>query len=588
MNDLPIELLSCIFDRTNKQDQLVCQFVCRPWHVPAKRAFYSKVTIEEKHGDLSFSSLFRLKTFIECISSGGHLLPAPGQFIQSLAIRYEIALETKFMPTIADFQHLAAACPNLQELQFPSNMFWNHVMSIDNQQHWTRLRKVPQFKVMADKQSLDKFLHFRSTLSYLHITEWQSSKRHFIDTIKSFTHLETLKITAYHGFTSLYDIIPTLIECPNIIQLIMTTNTTSAATTATHSAALVPKLRQLRLTCATLNPQLIHTITHQFPQLQKLMLHFSQSTNDVFGWSDDVQMAMAHMIRFLTCLQQAHVDLFVPNYAILHQLVRQFYYTEAGPKLYISYGSCSSFTTGQPDLVYHKEDSAPSQAAGRLSLGYQGHLPAGMQVSDLPHMALLQENGYLLDQLSIQLPSSFLGHTQSTETILTSLCPNLKVFNLVQGSFDMESSIQDETLLSHHQLTFVSMERSLITSSASLYNFSKLYATSLYYLKLDTCSYSTDLAMRTINTINMPFTQFKKLVIVQDYGATDAVLVSIAEKKSQCTTFYYYASQRRELEPIAPSVLQGYHFEAPPVSLDIVCYSLDQLQLNACHHVLLK
>ncbi|KAL9546475.1 hypothetical protein MBANPS3_006648 [Mucor bainieri] len=571
MNDLPIELLSCIFDRTNKQDQLVCH----------------KVTIEEKHDDLNFNNLFRFKKFVECISSGGYLLPTPGQFIQSLAIRYEIALETKFMPTNADFQHLAAACPNLQELQFPSNMFWNNVMTIDNQQHWKRLRKVPQFKVMADKQSLDKFLYFKSTLSYLHITEWQSSKQHFIEMIKSFTHLETLKITTRHGFTSVYDIIPTLIECPNITQLIMTSNTTWPTTT--HCAALVPKLRQLRLTSNTLSPQLIHTITHQFPQLQKLMLHFSQPTNDGFGWSDDLQTAMAHMIRFLTCLHQAHVDLFVPNYAIMHQLVRQFYYAKTGPKLYISYGSCSSFTTGQPDLVYHKEETASNQQIGRLSLKYQGCLPAGMEVNDLPHMALLQDNGYLLDQLSIQLPSSFLGHTQSTETVLTSFCPNLKVFNLVQGSFDMESSIQDEMLLSNHQLTFVSMERSLITSSASLYNFSKLYATSLYYLKLDTCSFSTDLAMRTINTINMPFTQFKKLILVQDYGSTDTVLVSVSEKKSQCTTYYYYyMSQKEDLVPIAPSALQERHLKEPPVSLDIMCYSLDQLQLNACHHVFLK
>ncbi|KAK4509536.1 uncharacterized protein ATC70_007888 [Mucor velutinosus] len=585
MNVLPIELVSCIFDRTNKQDQLVCQFVCRSWHVPAKCAFYSKVVIEEKHDDLNFHHLFRFKKFIECISSGGYLLPTPGQFIQSLVIHYEIALETKFMPTNADFQHLAAACPNLQELQFPSNMFWNNVMSIDNQQHWKRLRKVPQFKVMADKQSLDKFLYFKSTLSYLHITEWQSSKQHFIDMIKSFTHLETLKITTQHGFTSLYDIIPTLIECPNINQLIMTSNTTS---TATHNTALVPKLRQLKLTSSSLNPQLLYTITHQFPQLQKLMLHFSQPTNDIFGWSDDLQMAMAHMIRFLTCLHQAHIDLFVPNYAIMHQLVRQFYYAKTGPKLYISYGSCSSFTTGQPDLVYHKEETTSNQHVGKLSLRYQGHLPAGMEVNDLPHMALLQDDGYLLDQLSIQLPSSFLGHTQSTETILTSFCPNLKVFNLVQGCFDMESSIQDDTLLSNHQLTFVSMERSLLTSSASLYNFSKLYATSLYYLKIDTCSFSTDLAMRAIDTINMPFTQFKKLIIIQDYGVTDAVLVSVSEKKSQRTTFYYYMSQTQELVPIAPSVLQEYHFEKPAMSLDIVCYSLDQLQLNACYHVLLK
>lgn len=583
---LPIELLSCIFEHANKQDQLVCQFVCRSWHVPAKRAFYSKITIEEKHDDLNFNNLFRFKKFIECISSDGYLLPAPGQFILSLVIRFEIALETKFMPTNADFQHLATACPNLQELQFPSNMFWNNVMSIDNQQHWKRLRKVPQFKVMADKQSLDKFLYFKSTLSYLHITEWQSSKQHFNAMIKSFTHLETLKITTRQCFTGLYDIIPTLMECPNITQLIMTLSTTAPTT---NNSVLVPKLRQLKLTSDTLHPQLIHTITHQFPQLQKLALYFSQPTNGVFGWSDDLQMAMAHMMRFLSCLNQAHLDLFVPNYAIMHHLVRQFYHTKSGPKLCISYGSCSSFTTGQPDLVYHKEETAPNTTTGRLSLRYQGHLPAGMEVNDLPHMALLQDNGYLLDQLSIQLPSSFLGHTQSTESILTSYCPNLRVFNLVQGSFDMESSIQDETLLSnHHQLTFVSMERSLITSPASLYNFSKMYATSLYYLKLDKCSFSTDLSMGTINSIHMPFTRFKKLVIAQDYSTTDTVLVSVSEKKAQCTTLYYYMTQTEELVPIASNVLEEYHFEVPPVSLNIVCYSLDQLQLNTCHQVLLK
>lgn len=575
---LPIELLSCIFDLTNKQDQLRCQFVCNSWHVPAKRAFYSKVTIEEKHDDLNYNNLIRFKKFIECISQSNYHLPTPGQFIQSLIIRFEIALETKFMPTNADFQLLATACPNLEELQFPSNMFWNNVMSIDNQHYWKRLKKVPQFKVMADKQSLDKFLYFKSTLSYLHIAEWQPSVQDFIEMIKSFTHLETLKITTRQRFTSLYDILPTVVECPNITQLIMTSDATTSTTINDNSNVIVPKLRQLRLTVNSISSQLLYTLTRSFPDLKGLMLHFSQPTSDAFSWSDDLQLAMSHLIRFLAHMHQAHLDLFVPNYLIMHYLVKQFYATTK-PKMYITYDSCSSFTTGQPDLSYHKQGTV--NQIGRLDLRYQGHLPAGLDVNNLPHMSFLQDNGCLIDQLSIQLPSSFLGHSQFVQSIFTDYCPNLKVFNLVQGSFDMDSS---STKLLFSQLIYISMERSLITSS-SLYHLSKLYATNLHYLKLEHCRCSES-PLGNIISINMPFTQFKKLVIVQDYksqGTDNPVLVSVFEKKIHRTTLYYYMTQTEKLVPIAPSMIEGYHFEKPHVFLDIVCYSLNQLHLNSCH-----
>ncbi|CEP17607.1 hypothetical protein [Parasitella parasitica] len=580
MISFPIELLSCIFDHTSKRDQLVCQFVCYAWHVPAKRAFYNKVKIEEKYDDLNYNNLFRFKRFIKCISQTNRHLPTPGQFIQSLVIRFEIALEAKFMPTTTDFQLLAAACPNLQELHFPSNMFWNDIMSIDNQHYWKRLRKVPQFKVTAEKQSIDKFLYFKSTLSYLHIAEWQlsssSSRQDFVAMIKSFTHLETLKITTQQGFTNLHDIIPTLIECPNIVQLIMASNSTAAMPALTDRNLTVPRLRQLKLTSSSLDPRLIYTIANCFPDLQKLVLRFSQATNDPFVWSDDLQAEMSHLVRFLAGLHQARIDLFVPGYLIVHHLVKQLYIASSAtastrPKLCITYGSCSSFTTGQPDLSFHKHDSV-----ARLNVRYQGHLPADLLVNNLPHMFFLQENGYLIDQLSIQFPSSLLGRPQFVQSTLTTYCPNLKVFNLVQGSFDMETS---DLKLSSSQLTCVSLERSLITLD-SLFHLSKLYASSLEYLKLENCVLPNSL--ENIAFINMPYTRFKKMTILQDYKDHDIVLVSVTEKATERTMLYHYLTRTENLVPIiAPTnvPLKGIS----PVSLSINCFSLNQLQLNSCY-----
>ncbi|KAI8646613.1 hypothetical protein BD408DRAFT_409951 [Parasitella parasitica] len=572
----PIELLSCIFDHSSKQDQLVSQFVCYAWHVPAKRAFYSNVTIEEKHDDLNYNNLFRFKRFIECISRPDGHLPTPGQFIQSLAIRFDIALEAKFMPTNADFQLLAAACPNLQELHFPSNMFWNDIMSIDNRNYWKRLRKVPQFKVTAEKQSIDKFLHFKSSLSYLHIAEWQSSKQDFAEMIKSFTHLETLKITTRQGFTNLHDIIPTLVDCPNIAQLIMTSNSTvpTTVTIAAASNLIAPRLRRLKLMSNTLDPRLVYTIANRFPDLNKLVLRFSQSTNDPFIWSDDLQAAMSHMIRFLAGLYQAHIDLFVPSYLIMHHLAKQFYAASpactvpAKPKLCITYGSCSSFTTGQPDFSFRKQDSA-----ARLHLGYQGYLPTDLLVTNLPHISFLQEVGYLIDQLSIQFPSSLLGCPQFVQTTLTTYCPNLKTFNLVQGSFDMVASNLE---LSSTHLICVSMERSLITLE-SLYHLSKLYASSLEYLKLENCILPN--SMGNIVSINMPFTRFKRLAILQSYKNQDIVMVSITEKETERTTLYHYMTRTENLVPETPTALLK---ENSSVSLSITCFSLAQLCLNTC------
>lgn len=257
------------------------------------------------------------------------------------------------MPTAWDFQILATACPNLHELLFPDNMFWNALLSVPPC-YWRSLRRVSSFQVKNDKQSIERFLYFRSSLTRLHISDWhhREQENSFVDMIKSFTHLETLKITTEQRFTSLCDIIPALIACPNIATLIMICS--NAGINDKDYQFAVPKLRYLNLTMHTVHPAVLNAITKNFPNIKTLELRFSlRIDKDV--WSDaQMQTAMKHMINFMICLPEAHLELFVP-YHLIEELVSYFYiqnYSRSPTKVVISYNSCSSFTTGLPDITY--------------------------------------------------------------------------------------------------------------------------------------------------------------------------------------------------------------------------------------------
>lgn len=534
---LPTELLSQIFDcLTNKQDQLSLQLVCLSWHVPAKRAFYKTVVIAE----LDNNKTYKFVRFIQSMAAAktnNSFIPLPGQFVKALHVDFEIGFETKFMPTVADYQLLGRSCFNIEEFDFPVNMFWNYLISANLNQYWKKLKRIPCFRISPNmaKYELGRFFHFQSSLTHLDIDYFYIQNFSFM--VKSFTNLEGLKITTNtQNFTQM---IPTLIDCPNITEFSMTTTCLVNDLPIKH---LVPRLRYLDLNVCVMSSHLINAITQNFPDLQKLVLRVQQQS----------PVLMNQLSRFITTeLPQCSIHLFFSsNDSIL--LIKQF--ISSNTIVNISYDSRSSFTTGVPDLSYHQHDQYKI-----LFLRYQGSISPQVQSQDFSHMKLLKDHGIYIQHLNIQSPCSLLAVERKSarpciQSILMHDCPNLSTLFMSQCYFDLKPEAEKNGFV-----TRLTVEKSVITSG-SLYHLS-LHCIYLKHLILDHCEFDS--------LINMPKTKFKKLSIVKKCSISDVVEITILELTR--TTTCYYLNKTREF------VMEQ---DRKTLSIKVNCQAMDQFRFN--------
>lgn len=541
---LPTELVCQIIDYlTNKQDQLVLQYVCRAWHIPAKSAFYKNVVIVGFDNNKTYKFVKFIQSMASAKTTSNSLIPPPGPFVKALHVDFGIIFEIRFMPTVADYQLLGISCPNVEEFGFPVSMFWNYLISANMNQYWKKIKRLPSFGVSQDmgRFQLGRIAHFRSSLTHLDID--YSYKNHFAfsQMIKLFTNLKGLKIRTHS--CNLTQMMPTLIDCPNITEFSMTTTTSANDMPVNHH---VPKLRHLDLNVCVISSHLINAITQNFPDLQRLVLRVQRQS----------PVSLNTLSRFITtALSQSSIDLFLPSNDSF-SLIRQ--YISSDTIVNISYDSRSSFTTGVPDLSYHQHDQHK-----RLFIRFQGSIPSNVQSQDFSHMRLLKENGTYIHHLKIQSPSPLLTierKSAKNQTCIQSLlmndCPNLSTLLISQSYFDLNQWSGRNRTLSR-----LTLEKCVITAG-SLYQLS-LNCAYLKHLTLEDCELD--------GLINMPKTEFKKLSIVRKCDTSDVVEINLLGPT--INTMAYYLCKTRE-------IVSDHHSQPKTFSIKVTCQAMDQFRFN--------
>lgn len=550
---LPVEIISLVFGYvTNSQDQLALQKVCLHWHEPAKRAFYKKVFITEVHDqhNYNYDKPFTFIKFIKSITAPDpslHRIPTAGQFVKQLYIDFDVVLETKFMPTVSDYQHLATACPNLEVFDFPVTMFWNYLISANVNQYWRKMKRVPAFRItpMMNAYQIDRFLHFKSSLTTLEIDYYYTSlqQEQFKQMIRSFTNLEVLKIrTSTQSFTRM---IPILNDCcPNLTDFCM--DTTTSLVNETKTDIIIPRLYQLQLNLRTMSPYIIHTLIKSFPDLRKLVLRIQQSS-----------VGLGHLISFITSrLSQSSIHLFATSNDFTTSIAQ--FIRSARPIVNILYDSRSSFVTNVPDLSFEQY-----RQQKELFVRYQGSISPSVSNEELPHMLLLRDYGFSIEHLKLRSPSSLFTSekAQSQETscvqhILQTYCPNLFALHLSMCYFDIKTFPCGQQL----ELERLTLENSTITPN-SLKHLSQA-CSSLKYLELHRCEFDYD--------IDMPNTNFKRLSLLSTQCKDTEVV--LYEMKNDCTTRFFYSAETRSLTTTTDL--------SPLTQIFIKCFTMDQLRFN--------
>lgn len=568
---LPTELLSQIFDcLTNKQDQISSQLVCHAWHTPAKHAFYKNVVIIEADNSNNYPFLNFIQSMTSPRTIHSHI-PLPGQFVKTLRVEFcRITYAANALPKVTDFQLLGISCPNVEEFVLPT-IFWSQLVLSNMKQYWKKLNRIPSFQILPDtlqrKYELDRFLHFQSSLTHLEITNFYNHNLpHFSLMIQSFTSLVALKITTIkHNFTQM---MPILMDCPNIIEFSMNTKSLvcdyplySSRNFGNHrdpsnlinQNLLVPtRLQSLDLNVRVISLHLISTITQNLPYLQKLVLRVREKSP---------VLPLDQLSRFVTTqLTQSTIHLFLPPapYDPI-SLIKK--YISSTTIVNMSYDSRYSYITGVPDLSYHHHDQSKT-----LYLRFQGSILSTIQIQDLMHIKLLKIYGIYIHHLNIQFPSFLLAaekeSTENTASIqsLFNQCPNLCTLSISQCYFDLKPQIKTSYL---HCLT---LDKCLITAE-SLYQISS-HCIHLNYLTLQDCDWSDNPRI-----INMPKTEFKKLLILKTCDRIQSMAIKIIVLEPTRTTTAYYLSNRSRT-----SIMINEPKNYFPIK--IICKEMDQFRFN--------
>ena len=549
---LPTEIISLIFEHiTNNQDQLNLQLVCHYFHEPAKRGFYNKVVIAQVHDDknLDYNKTRTLVNFIHAmINAKGGSISLPGQYVKQLYIDFAVVLETKFMPTVSDFQLFARSCPHLEEFHFPVTMFWNYLIAAHTNQSWKRLKRVPEFRItpIMNPYQLDRFFHFKSSLTSLDIDYFHSNETQqpFQEMIRLFTNLERLKIrTSTQCFTG---IIPTLSECcPKLIEFNMHTTSSIEDTDTIH--LVVPRLARLELGVRTMSIHTVNAILKNFPDLQCLVLRMQQSS---------VIVGLDQLISYVTSkLSQSSLHLFMsPN--DFTTTIQQFTQCTR-PIINVTYDSRSSFTTGVPDLSFVQRYNYRE-----LFVRYQGSISSLIPRQDLPHMKLIQKHGFSIQQLKIQSPSSLLlsekaalpGESPSCLQHILTDCPNLSSLIISRCYFDLTP-----ICFIANQLQSLVLDASVITS-ASLSHLSRA-CHQIKFLELNQCELG--------DTVHMPEIDFKRFLF---NSKCQAATITIHELHRNTITHCSYTNKDRDLTLLT---------EKPShIDFTITCNAMDQFRFN--------
>jgi hypothetical protein len=453
--ELPSEILDIIFGFLTKEAQCTSQYVCHAWHVPAKRAFYHRIHLSFDSRDFTQPDLF--KRLIHSLGSPILFNVSAGQCLRHLRVDFQIALEPSFMPTATDFQCLASYCPNLKSFLFPGKMFWRTM--IETAHRFNSLEALPALD--GSYESCQQLLHFRHSLTTLEVESWQHRLTEISDYLAMFTKIQTLIITCKR-FTSLHDVIPSLIRCPTVRHLIL--ELTFPMRTRPMKQ-VVPRLTHLTLTLSKVCPNTLSFIYKCLPDLRWLSLKF---TSDIAAvtWSEEQIHVMQKLLLFSGTLDYANIHVFTGVSDLTHDLAQLF--TKQDFSLTVNYDSRVSTTSLIPDLLIEKKNNTR-----HLHITYQGLF------SHFPHDHFLMHWSSHLAYLQITYPGATRNQQRSDIDLIMAHCPRLKSLVLDQAY------IQPEFKCSHTSLQCLTLKRCLLTDDSV----SSFFLPSLRKLGFDRCNY---------------------------------------------------------------------------------------------------
>jgi hypothetical protein len=168
-------------------------------------------------------------------------------------------------------------------------------------------------------------------------------------------------------------------------------------------------------------------------------------------------------------------------------------------------------------------------------------------------MHILKQHGLYIHDLTIQEPSYSplaerqIHHSLSYKEILAKTpcsmaqsllvddCPSLKRLDMIKCYFHFTEKASTD---SHSSLKHFNLTQSLLTVS-SLHHLSKTFSANLEYLSLSYCRFSE--SIDRIDLINMPYTQFKKLIVREEMDEhITEVIVTVFEHRVYRSTVLVY------------------------------------------------
>jgi hypothetical protein len=316
---LPIEILEQIFKELSSRDLFTCQYVCKSWHVPAKRDFYKHV---------EFKTSFSINLFLTCINSDVSTIPSPGDFVKR--IYFNNAPTTASMQNFTvgstlscqHIQAIAQACPNVTTIDCTQNLkdiVVTGLLSLDDGV-WKILSSFPDGNSVPTDLYTRCAYKFRQSLATLY---FNSSMNDF-SYLCQFPSLTILDLSFAPPLQSIDELEYILNTSKQLTQLVLRLDMATNKQQSQQPSLVYPTLKLLKIRTVDGDDQVDYTflkyIMHKFNKLVSLEMY----AMDLLDISLNDKQDYTALIKWMNSLKSSELVLRGHDYNRIPQVATEY------------------------------------------------------------------------------------------------------------------------------------------------------------------------------------------------------------------------------------------------------------------------
>ncbi|KAI7888541.1 uncharacterized protein EV154DRAFT_307141 [Mucor mucedo] len=608
-SQLPTEVLTEIFkllkftlvdklerSRIFSQQMLVCKHWCRI----GKTFLYKDVTM---------LSVKQQDTFLRCMT-----LYSTG--MNQLVHSFKAFDESPYLKTEEDLGLILNALPNLQEFyairqkgRFFAKLLLELYSSSDRP---TQLARIPDYYIeLEDDVKIYQYaiLALKKTLRYMMLPDWCVTPYRITTPLEDFKNLTYLELRLYH-ISQLVEIATIPSRCPTLTHLHIARDAklqpmegeqpiTAMIDMGSIQPAFHIAMLKIDASVVTFSQYSMYMLMVLFPKLDSWFMYTKKDKRGFYQYDPiSRKIPIEAWVEFLT-----YVDKIKSFYGLhlaissLNQVLKEISSSTGFCKeISVRYNTGRLASDNQNDPIINILPSGIHNMHGTCDYEKHGTTVIYVQnnyISELPHVSLIEQIGFQLERLTLDLSSLFNHlislHTRSVNdkksmgrfiNLIFKHCPVLRAL-VIRGSFLVFCDDNDiEAPLTSFK--FLHLQQCLVLNRTTfMWDLSRRLPFRLEWMVIEQCNFSNQ--RNDLPHLNMPFTVLGCLFISRQHQTiSNHLRMVIKITKASQNPLYYCLNDRRKLEKLSgQEAFEIYAKNEESSALQITCVDIEKLLIRA-------